>query len=97
MEGSRGSLTVQQNEKNRHTAAAFIYASMQAVLTWINRSQLEACNNSTLIGSKTMISLEDCTGLCGLEEDEVAATSEHEHISEVAATALGSSLGAAAW
>jgi hypothetical protein len=39
-----------------------------------------------------MISLEDCIGLCGLDEDEVAAISEHEHISEVAAAALGSYL-----
>jgi hypothetical protein len=32
-----------------------------------------------------MISLKDCIGLCGLEEDKVAAISEHEHISEIAA------------
>jgi hypothetical protein len=38
---------------------------------------------------KTMISLEDCIGLCGLDHDEVAAISEHEHISEIAAAALG--------
>ena len=35
-----------------------------------------------------MISLEDCVGLCGLDESEVAAISEHEHIPEIAATAL---------
>ena len=39
-----------------------------------------------------MISLEDCVGLCGLEEHEVAAISEHEHIPEIAATALASYL-----
>jgi hypothetical protein len=39
-----------------------------------------------------MISLADCIGLCGLEEDEVAAISEHEHIPEVAAAALASYL-----
>jgi hypothetical protein len=39
-----------------------------------------------------MISLEDCIGLCGLREDEVAAISEHEHIPEIAAAALASYL-----
>jgi len=35
-----------------------------------------------------MISLEDCIGLCGLDRDQVAAIVEHEHIPEIAATAL---------
>ena len=35
-----------------------------------------------------MISLEDCIGLCGLNEDEVDAISEHEHIPEIAAAAM---------
>jgi hypothetical protein len=35
-----------------------------------------------------MISLEDCIGLCGLTEEEVLAIAEHEHMSEIAATAL---------
>ena len=39
-----------------------------------------------------MISREDCIGLCGLDEDEVAAICEHEHIPEIAAAALGSYL-----
>ena len=39
-----------------------------------------------------MISIEDCIGLCGLDEDEVAAISEHEHIPEIAAAALASYL-----
>jgi hypothetical protein len=39
-----------------------------------------------------MISLEDCIGLCGLDEDEVAAISEHEHITEMAAAALANYL-----
>lgn len=39
-----------------------------------------------------MISLEDCIALCGLDEAEVAAISEHEHIPEAAATALASYL-----
>ena len=39
-----------------------------------------------------MIALEDCIGLCGLDEDEVAAISEHEHIPEMAAAALANYL-----
>ena len=39
-----------------------------------------------------MISLEDCIGLCGLAEAEVAAISEHEHIPKIAAAALASYL-----
>ncbi len=39
-----------------------------------------------------MISLEDCVALCGLDKDEVDAISEHEHIPEVAATALANYL-----
>jgi hypothetical protein len=35
-----------------------------------------------------MITLEDCIGLCGLTEEEVLAIAEHEHLPEVAATAL---------
>ena len=35
-----------------------------------------------------MISLEDCIALCGLTKDEVLALAEHEHIPEIAATAL---------
>jgi hypothetical protein len=34
------------------------------------------------------ISLEDCIAFCGLDKDEVSAISEHEHIPEIAATAL---------
>ena len=39
-----------------------------------------------------MITLQDCIDLCGLDEDEVAAISEHEHIPEIVATALASYL-----
>ena len=35
-----------------------------------------------------MISLEDCIGLCGLTKEQVLALAEHEHIPEIAATAL---------
>jgi hypothetical protein len=40
-----------------------------------------------------MISLEDCIGLCGLTEQEVLAIAEHEHLPEIAATALAQYLG----
>jgi hypothetical protein len=39
-----------------------------------------------------MISLEDCVAMCGLDENEVAAIGEHEHIPDIAATALASYL-----
>jgi hypothetical protein len=39
-----------------------------------------------------MISREDCIAMCGLDADEVAAISEHEHIPEVAAAALANYL-----
>jgi hypothetical protein len=39
-----------------------------------------------------MISLEDCIGLCGLDEEEIAAVSEHEHIPEIAAASLANYL-----
>jgi len=39
-----------------------------------------------------MITLEDCIGLCGLTKQEVLAISEHEHIPEIAASALASYL-----
>ena len=42
-----------------------------------------------------MISLKDCIAFCGLDEDEVAAISEHEHIPEIAAIRL--SAEAAPW
>ena len=45
-----------------------------------------------------MISLKDCIAFCGLDKDEVAAISEHEHIPEIAATALADYLlEAAPW
>ena len=39
-----------------------------------------------------VVSLEDCIGMCGLNAEEVAAIAEHEHIPEVAATALANYL-----
>ena len=39
-----------------------------------------------------MITLEDCIGLCGLTEEEVLAIAEHEHLPEIAATALAAYL-----
>jgi DNA repair protein RadC len=35
-----------------------------------------------------MITLEDCVRFCGLTEQEVLAIAEHEHLPEIAATAL---------
>jgi hypothetical protein len=39
-----------------------------------------------------MITLQDCIALCGLDEDQVAAISEHEHVPEIAAAALANYL-----
>ena len=38
------------------------------------------------------ITREDCIGLCGLDESEVAAIGEHEHMHDIAAAALASYL-----
>ena len=38
--------------------------------------------------TRQMITLEDCVGMCGLTEEEVLAIATHEHLPEVAATAL---------
>jgi hypothetical protein len=35
-----------------------------------------------------MIAPEDCIAMCGLTKEEVSAIAEHEHISEVIATAM---------
>jgi len=39
-----------------------------------------------------MISLEDCVAMCGLDEAEVAAIGEHEHLPEIEAAAVASEL-----
>ena len=39
-----------------------------------------------------MLTLEDCIGLCGLNEEEILAIAEHEHIPEMAAVELGNYL-----
>jgi hypothetical protein len=39
-----------------------------------------------------MITLEDCLAMCDLSEAEVLAIAEHEHIPEIAATALAQNL-----
>jgi hypothetical protein len=36
-----------------------------------------------------VITLEDCIAMCDLDEAEVLAIAEHEHIPEIAAAALG--------
>jgi hypothetical protein len=40
----------------------------------------------------SMLSFEDCLGLCDLTEEEVLAIAEHEHIPEMAAVQLGNYL-----
>lgn len=39
-----------------------------------------------------MISIEDCIAMSGLDEPEILAIAEHEHIPEIAAAALGNYL-----
>ncbi|MGQ9369033.1 hypothetical protein [Azospirillum sp. ST 5-10] len=39
-----------------------------------------------------LITIEDCIGLSGLTEEEIAAIAEHEHLPEIVATELGSYL-----
>ena len=39
-----------------------------------------------------MISHEDCVAMCGLDAKQIAAIAEHEHLPEIAATALASYL-----
>ena len=39
-----------------------------------------------------MISRDDCIGLCGLDEAEVQALAEHEHVPEIVAAALAQHL-----
>jgi len=39
-----------------------------------------------------VISLEDCLGLCDLSPDEVRVISEHEHVPDILAAALGTDL-----
>ena len=39
-----------------------------------------------------MLSQEDCMALCGLEQREIAAIAEHEHLPDIEAAALASCL-----
>lgn len=39
-----------------------------------------------------MISNEDCIAMCGLDKKQIAAIAEHEHVPEIAATALANYL-----
>jgi hypothetical protein len=39
-----------------------------------------------------MITLEECIAFCGLTEEEVLAIAEHEHLPEIAATAIANYL-----
>ncbi|MGE0722782.1 MAG: hypothetical protein AB7O45_00330 [Alphaproteobacteria bacterium] len=40
-------------------------------------------------GRTTMLTWEDCVGLCELTEEEIAAIARHEHLPEMAALELG--------
>jgi hypothetical protein len=44
------------------------------------------------LGAQAMISRQDCIAPCGLDEEEIAAISEHEHVPETAAAALANHL-----
>jgi hypothetical protein len=61
--------------------------------------QARPCNSShtALREPTTMISLEDCIAICGLDADQVAAIAEHEHISEMAAAAACELCAQAGW
>lgn len=39
-----------------------------------------------------MLTIQDCIELCGLEEDEIEAIAEHEHVPEIVAAELASYL-----
>ena|SRR5271157_3937480 len=52
---------------------------------WQRTGQLRA---PAISHDDEMITLEDCIGFCGLTEEEVLAIAEHEHLPEIAATAL---------
>src|SRR5207249_3816509 len=41
---------------------------------------------------RPMISVEDCVAMCGLDEGEIAAIVEHEHVPEIEAAAIVSDL-----
>jgi hypothetical protein len=50
------------------------------------------CLTIALYPECTMITLEDCTALCGFSREEVLAIAEHEHLPELVATALANRL-----
>jgi hypothetical protein len=51
------------------------------------------CGYSSLkTGAQAMITRQDCIDLCGLDENEVAAISEHEHVPEIIAATLANYL-----
>jgi hypothetical protein len=43
-------------------------------------------------GSGTVLTFEDCLGLCELSEEEIRAIAEHEHLPEIVALELGNYL-----
>lgn len=52
------------------------------------RGAAEIPRPTFLIGSRALITIEDCIGLCGLSRDQIDAIAEHEHLPEAAAAAL---------
>jgi hypothetical protein len=44
------------------------------------------------LGRMTVLTFEDCLGLCELSEEEIRAIAEHEHVPEIVALELGSYL-----
>jgi hypothetical protein len=52
----------------------------------------QTVSRHSIIEGSTMIGLDDCIALCGLEPEEVAAICEHQQICEVQAAALASYL-----
>jgi hypothetical protein len=48
--------------------------------------------NVEAVREATMLTFDDCLGLCELTQEEIAAIAEHEHIPEMLAVELGSYL-----
>jgi hypothetical protein len=59
-------------------------SEIRAIKQWHQRSHMF----TQPLRCDFMISLEDCVALCGLTEEQVLAIAEHEHLPEIAATAL---------
>ena len=69
--------------RSRHQTAADGRTGGRSSSAWQRTRQLRAAAVDC-----DMITLEDCVRFCGLTEEEVLAIAEHEHLPEIAATAL---------